>query len=85
MGNDKTPAMILKIQAMRAAMSKSELLVCDYIIQHPDEVIYLSVSELAAKSGVSDATVVRTSQKIGSRSYQDLKISLAQDLSLIHI
>ena len=50
MGNDKTPAMILKIQAMRAAMSKSELLVCDYIIQHPDEVIYLSVSELAAKS-----------------------------------
>ena len=41
MGNDKTPAMILKIQAMRAAMSKSELLVCDYIIQHPDEVIYL--------------------------------------------
>lgn len=80
MGNDKTPAMILKIQAMRAAMSKSELLVCDYIIQHPDEVIYLSVSELAAKSGVSDATVVRTSQKIGSRSYQDLKISLAQDI-----
>ena len=45
-----------------------------------DRVIYLSVSELAAKSGVSDATVVRTSQKIGSRSYQDLKISLAQDI-----
>lgn len=78
--NGHTPAMILKIQAMRSSMSKSELRVCDYIIEHPDEVIYLSVSELAEKSGVSDATVVRTSQKIGSGSYQDLKISLAQDI-----
>ena len=38
------------------------------------------MSELAAKSGVSDATVIRASQKIGSSSYQDLKISLAQDI-----
>ena len=78
--NNQTPAMILKIQAMRGNLSKSEQLVCDYIIQHPNEVIYLSVSELAAKSGVSDATVIRTSQKIGNGSYQELKISLAQDI-----
>lgn len=80
MDSRKTPAMILKIKSMRANLSKSEQLVCDYIIDHPDEVIYLSVSELAAKSGVSDATVIRASQKIGSSSYQDLKITLAQDL-----
>lgn len=80
MDSKKTPAMLLKIKAMRSSMSKSELLVCDYIIEHPEEVIYLSVSELAAKSGVSDATVIRASQKIGSGSYQDLKITLAQDI-----
>jgi len=61
-------------------MSKAESAVCDYILQHPEEVIYLSVSELASRSGVSDATIIRTSQKIGSSSYQELKISLAQDL-----
>lgn len=77
---EKMPAMIQKILAMKEGMSKSEALVCDYIILHPEEVIYLSVSELAEKSGVSDATVIRTSQKIGSSSYQDLKISLAQDI-----
>lgn len=73
MDKKQTPAMLLKIKSMRENLSKAELLVCDYIIEHPEEVIYLSVSELAAKSGVSDATVIRASQKIGSSSYQDLK------------
>ena len=77
---NKTTAMLLKIESKKSTLSKAERLVCDYIIQHPDEIIYLSVSELAERSGVSDATVIRASQKLGSKSYQDLKISLAQDI-----
>ncbi len=77
---DNIPAMLLRIESKKSTMSKSEAAVCDYIVQHPEEVIYLSVSELAEKSGVSDATVIRASQKIGSSSYQDLKITLAQDI-----
>lgn len=78
--SSNVPGMIMKIQALMETMSKSEKMVCEYIIGHPEDVIHLSVSELATASGVSDATVVRTSQKIGSGSYQDLKISLAQDI-----
>ena len=48
MDKKQTPAMLLKIKSMRENLSKAELLVCDYIIEHPEEVIYLSVSELAA-------------------------------------
>ena len=77
---EKIPGMIMKIQALKGGMSKAEQQVCDYIVAHPEEVIYLSVSELASASGVSDATVIRASQKIGSSSYQELKISLAQDI-----
>jgi len=80
MDNTNVSPMLMKIEAMRSGLSKSELLVCDYILAHPDEVIHLSVSELAVKSGVSDATVIRASQKIGSSSYQDLKISIAKDI-----
>ena len=76
----KVPGMIMRIQALRDTMSKAESLVCDYIVEHPEDVIHLSVSELATASGVSDATVIRASQKIGNGSYQDLKISLAQDI-----
>ena len=74
------PGMILKIDSKKSSMSRAEALVCDYITKHPEEVIYLSVSELAKKSGVSDATVIRACQKIGSSSYQDLKITLARDI-----
>ena len=80
MQSGKSIAMLLKIEAKKPSLSKSERRVCDYIIQHPEEIIYLSVSELAERSGVSDATVIRASQKLGSKSYQDLKISLAQDI-----
>ena len=78
--NQNIPATILRILSKRPLLSKSEALVCDYIVAHPEEAIYLSVSELAKKSGVSDATVIRACQRIGSSSFQDLKITLAQDI-----
>ena len=79
-GAGTTPALIMKIKVLKAGLSKSEQRVCDYIIENPTEVIHFSVSELAERSGVSDATVVRTCRKIGSSSYQDLKVTLAQDI-----
>lgn len=69
-----------KIRGMIKKLSRAEQLVADYIVNHPDEVIHMSVSDLANASGVSDATIIRASQKIGCGSYQDLKISLAQDI-----
>lgn len=78
--NGATPSFILKIRASMDGMSRAEQKVCEYIVEHPEEVICFSVSELAKASGVSDATVIRASQKLGSGSYQNLKISLAQDI-----
>ena len=78
--SSEVPGMVLKIQTLRDTMSKAERMVCDYIINHPEDVIHLSVSGLATASGVSDATVIRACQKIGNGSYQDLKIALAQDI-----
>lgn len=77
---DRVPALIMKMKALRKSLSKSEERVISYIIDHPEEVVYLSVSGLAEKSGVSDATVVRTCRKIGMSGYQDLKVTLAQDI-----
>lgn len=74
------PALIAKIQSLIGTMSKSERRVCEFICSNPREVIHLSVSELAKASGVGDATVIRACGKIGSRSYQELKIQLAQDV-----
>ena len=69
---------IMKMRSMYDALAKSEKKVVDYILEHPERVIRLSVTELAADSGVSDATVVRACRKLGMLGYQDLKVSLAQ-------
>lgn len=74
------PALVLKMKNLLGTLSKSEQAVASYIIEHPDEVIYLSVAALAENSGVSDPTVVRTCQKLGFSGYQDLKVTLAQDI-----
>lgn len=77
---DRIPALLLRVKALYNSLSKSEKKVFDYILQNPEEVIYLSVTGLAEKSGVSDATVVRACRKIGMDGYQDLKVNLAQDI-----
>lgn len=74
------PAIILKMETLREKLSKSEKKVVDYIIKAPDKVIYFSVAELAQNSEVSEPTVIRTCQKIGLSGYQELKVTLTQDL-----
>lgn len=50
MDKKQTPAMLLKIKSMRENLSKAELLVCDYIIEHPEEVIYLRCPSLRPRA-----------------------------------
>ena len=76
----KLLATVLKLQAAYPSLRVAEKRVADYIGQHPDEVVYLSVTELAERSGTSEATVVRLCQRAGYRGYQELKIAVAQDL-----
>lgn len=77
---ERQPALLLKMKALRSSFSKSEQRVLDYIMENPEKVIYLSVAGLAENSKVSDATVVRTCHKLGMTGYQDLKVTLAQDI-----
>ena len=73
-------ALLIKIDTMRNSLSGTERKVADYILEHPNEVIYLSITDMAAKCGVSDATVVRLCKRLGMRGYQELKVTLAQDI-----
>ncbi|HWR22881.1 MAG TPA: MurR/RpiR family transcriptional regulator [Feifaniaceae bacterium] len=78
--SEREPALIIKMKALRPSMSRAEQQVVDYIISNPETVIYLSVAGLAESSGVSDATVVRACRSLGLNGYQDLKVTLAQDI-----
>ena len=78
--SERVPAVLIKMQTMKSSLSRTEQQVVDYIIANPAKVIYLSVAKLAEYSNVSDATVVRTCQKLGYNGFQDLKVTLAQDI-----
>ena len=74
------PALVLKIEELLPSLSKSEQSVGAYIVQHPDEVINLSVAALAENAKVSEPTVVRACRRLGFTGYQDLKVTLAQSI-----
>lgn len=74
------PSLLFRLNSLRASFSRAEKQVVNYILKNPNEVIRLSVSELAENSNVSDATVVRTCRSMGFDGYHDFKITLAQDI-----
>jgi DNA-binding MurR/RpiR family transcriptional regulator len=76
----KSPAIILKMKALFPTLSKSEKKVVNQIYKDPEKVIHLSVAGLAESCNVSEATVVRTCRTLGLDGYQDLKVTLAQDI-----
>lgn len=70
---------ILKIKVLLDEMGKAEKKVADWILQHPEEILPLSIGELAEKAGCGEATVFRFARHLGFTGYQELKISLARE------
>lgn len=73
-------ALLMKIEEMAPSLSATERRAARYILEHPREVIYLSITGFAEASGVSDTTVVRLCKRLGMHGYQQLKVALAQDV-----
>ncbi len=76
----KVPGSFVRLQSAYGSLRAAEQRVADFILAHPDELIYLTVTELAERTNTSESTVVRLCQKIGYKGYQEFKIVLARDL-----
>ena len=61
-------------------MFSAEKKVADLILRDPNAVLGMTVAELAKKSGVSDATVVRMCHHAGFKGYYQFRVMLARDL-----
>lgn len=58
----------------------AEKKIADCIIERKEEVIDMTVAELARASGTSDATVSRFCRRCGFKGFQHLKMSLAREV-----
>jgi RpiR family transcriptional regulator, carbohydrate utilization regulator len=85
---EPTFGLLARLKALRDSLPSASRQVADYILDHPDETIHMSVTEVADAAGVSEGTVVRLCQHLGAKGFQDLKVSLTYDrvepVKLIH-
>ncbi len=58
----------------------TEKKIATYIKNNPREVIMLNVSELAKRSGASEATVVRMCKHLGYQGYYQMRLILSRDV-----
>lgn len=73
-------SILLKISSIYNSLTKAEKKVADYVLENADEVIYLSVTELAERCGCGETTVIRFCRHIGLTGFQDFKLNIAKDI-----
>ncbi len=71
---------LLRLKSLTKAFTRAEQKVAEVVLNQTDNVIYLSVTELAELAGVGETTILRFCRKIGFKGYQDFKLSLAKEL-----
>jgi len=82
------PDILAKMRAAYPSLPPSERKVIDFVLANFEDVIRMTLAELAQRSGVSDATVVRLCRSLEYNNYLEFKISLTRSLNdtprLIH-
>jgi len=73
---------LLHIRGTYPALRPAEKRVAQVILSNPREAVHYSITQLAEKAEVSDATVVKFCKRLGYKGYQEFKIMLAQDVAV---
>ena len=68
---------ILKLNEIMDALPSSEQKVAVYMVSNLDDIVGVSVEELASRSDSSQAAVVRFCKKMGFKGYREFSIKLA--------
>ncbi|MBQ0139494.1 MAG: MurR/RpiR family transcriptional regulator [Kurthia sp.] len=69
------------IHSNYSRLSDKEKIIADYILENPQLIIHATISEIAEKLEIADATVFRFCKRIGFGGFQEMKIALAADLA----
>lgn len=64
---------VARLQKNVGQFSKSQKVIGDYLLAHPDRVAFLTAGKLARRLGVSESTVVRFAVALGYEGYQDMQ------------
>lgn len=68
----------LQLKTYKPRLSGQEKRLADYLLAHQSAASQLSISQLAAQTGVSTATISRFAKALGYDNFQALRLALAQ-------
>jgi RpiR family carbohydrate utilization transcriptional regulator len=81
-------AILARIHMLQPTLGPAVQRIADFIVQHPQDVVHMSVSEVAERTNASEGSVVGLCKSLGATGFQQLKIVLAQEIvqpvQLIH-
>ena len=63
-------------------LTSSEQIIYQYFKDHLNNIVYLSLGDICKELYVSNATIIRFSQKLGFKGFNELKFQLKNDLNL---
>lgn len=69
-----------RLSALHARLSPTARRIAEFILANASNVVHMSVTEVAERTGSSEGSVVGLCQQLGARGFQQVKIALARDL-----
>ena len=71
---------LLRIKSAMEVFKPAERSIAQFVLDNPERVMQMSISEAARDIGVGESTVIRFCRAVGYKGYQEFKLRLAQDL-----
>lgn len=81
MKDKKTGTFYDRVSEKIDSLSKMEKKSAEYMVENQGGLIYTSITELAEQIGTSESTITRVCTKLGYKNFQELKVSVARELS----
>ncbi|MFI3200341.1 MAG: MurR/RpiR family transcriptional regulator [Eubacteriales bacterium] len=75
-------SMIRDIQLYYNQFTKTEKKIADYVMEHSEEILFMSITDLADACKVADASVHRFCRTIGIKGYQEFKMKLSLSINM---
>src|SRR5690554_4945875 len=75
-----TTSVLSQVKRLEPSLRPAERRVADFLLENANQVIYMPITEVSAKTETSDSTVIRLCRRMGFGGFQDLKIALAREL-----
>lgn len=74
------PGFFTRLNVAMPKLRDSEKKIVEFIQNNQEEIIHLSITEVAERSETSESSVVRLCKRLGYKGFQDMKIHLAKEV-----